>query len=787
MAIVPGKVRASKSQGDVAKDVAKGTIKQAPVSKAWKSRSESMSSSSSSSDDSPIPKPHASPLPTPYGYRRIEYRVEKPRWRRYTRCVLVVTSTAVLICLGIPAWIRYYIGCQQPTCHSWIQEMSESIDASQKPCDDFYDYVCGHYSSTGSLLPNAFLRLQVRVILAFYKRVIIQDLDVMRGEEGEDSARFKAVYMSQQCLHESYNGVDRLDKLKDFLAGYNLSWPPNKEKLPASLFDTLVELSLKRDLNVLFHLQPDKNFNRPGFYVLHWDLNLEAVLTWTMLRSFLEKEGELEDAFLRSATFLAGSPPDPRLIGRVIDLDNRFLTVTALPLMSLRTRLTLEYVKISDAHMAMAPNLTADHLLHAINRLLPADRQLTADDQMIVKNKFFIPFIADLLVGEHSGSETVSGYVAFLLALQLAAPMSPGYLATLMPGASEPAANLLRMVTCVMVPNQLLSYAMVDLFNEWFLEDGKLAAIRVMSAALWNATESIIANLSWIDDETRASGIKRIRRLGRVIGHPFSLPTTEGLRKHYAFLPRLSASYASMFTAVHDAYAERRLALIKATSPLLRSEDPEQPMILVNAFYLPIYHWVFVMDAIMFAPFYELSVPESVNYGALGHVVGHEVTHGFDPALGVFNESGLKGDWWSSTSRKEFDDRIECLRKLYNEVKWAAGSRYGDTALSENFADCGGMEKVLRAFRSLGPQDPVTLGEHQFTGEQAFFVSSCFKWCDKTPPHAADAGMMEDITTLYSPMRMRCNVPLMNTPAFSEAFSCARGTVMNPIKRCPLF
>ncbi|XP_077498488.1 neprilysin-1-like [Amblyomma americanum] len=782
MTKVASKVRASESQGDVRKDVVKATTKEAYGSKTWRSGGESSSTSSSSSEAAPQ-------QPQPYdGDQRLEFRYEKPRWRRYARCALVATGTTVLICLGIPAWIRSFIGCQQPTCQSWIQEMSQSIDVSKKPCDDFYDYVCGHYSSAaGTIFPNAFLRLQVRVILAFYKRVIIQDLDAMRDKEGEDSPRFKAIYMSQRCLHETFNGVDRLDKLKDFMAGYNLTWPPNKDKLPTSLFDTLVELSLKRDVNVLFHLQPDKNFNQPGFYMLHWELNLEAVLTWSVLRTLLASAGELHDAFVRSATLLAESPPDPRLIGRVIDLDNRFLTVTALPLLALRTRMTLDYVKISDAESVIAPKLTADRLLHAINRLLPADRQLTADDQMIVKNKFFLPFVADLVVGEHSGSETVSGYVAFLLALQLAGPMSPKYLATVMPEGSETGATLLRMVSCITVPNQLLSYAMVDLFNEWFLEEGKLAAIRNMSANLWNAAESIIANLSWIDEETRDSGVKRIRRLGRVVGHPFSLPTSEGLREHYAFLPRFPASYASMFTAVHDASAERRLALIKATGPVLRGEDPEQPMILVNAFYLPIYHWVFIMDAIMFAPFYELSVPESVNYGALGHVVGHEVTHGFDPVLGVFNESGQQGDWWSSTSRKVFDERVQCLRDLYNRVSRSTGHRYGDTALSENFADCGGMEKVLRAFRSLGQQPEVKLGEQRFTAEQAFFVSSCFKWCEQNSEQPTTDGALEELVMIYSPLRMRCNVPLMNTPAFSEAFSCAEGAPMNPELRCELF
>nr|XP_037288977.1 membrane metallo-endopeptidase-like 1 [Rhipicephalus microplus] len=716
------------------------------------------------------------------------FRTSKARWGRYSRCVVTGGVATLLACLAVPSGIRSFVGCQSPKCERWIEEMSYSIDATKKPCDNFYDYVCGRYDvASDSLFPNAFTRLQLRILLSFYKRIMLQDVDIMRGEEGEDSPRFKAVYMTQQCLREALNNVDRLDTLREFLATYNLSWPPDKQRLPTSLLDVLVELSLKRGMHVLFHLQPDKDFSRPGFHVLHWDINIQGVVVWLLLRGVIMEKGELEKAFHQSALLLTGREPPPQLIARVIDLDSRFLTVTVMPLLAVRNNQTLEYVKFSDADSVTGHANSTVNLLHAVNRLLPADRQLTADDRMVVKNKFILPFVSDIVLGEHSGSETAAGYVAFLVALQLAPAMSSSYFEALFPGGTV--SYVVRLVMCLVVPNQQLSYAMVDLFVDWFVEDDKLAAIRAMSTALWRATESIITDLSWIDEATRKRGLERIRRLGRVVGHPFNLSDAkQELREHYAFVPKLPASHADMFTTLHDAYARRRLALLKATEPSVRREDPEQPMILVNAFYVPIYHWVFIMDGIMFAPFYTLTVPDSVNYGALGHVVGHEVTHSFDPVLGVFNASGQKDDWWSPDSRKLFDERIRCLRNLYNAVPWSYGVRYGDSALSENFADCGGMEKVMRALRDLGPQPDVTLGEHRLTAQQAFFVSSCFKWCSKYVPKPAAAGEKPDeIAQLYSPLNMRCNVPLMNTPAFADAFDCAPGTIMSPKVRCELF
>ncbi|XP_077548538.1 neprilysin-1-like [Haemaphysalis longicornis] len=714
----------------------------------------------------------------------------RPHWRRYASCVLVTTALSILICLVPLISIRLYIGCQQPTCQNWIKEMSNSIDDSKKPCDNFYEYVCGKYASASNTwFPNAFLRLQVRIFLSFYKKIMLEDAEAMREEQGEDSVSYKAVFMTQRCLFEAFNDFDDLEQLKGFLSAYNLSWPPSSDRQPESLFNTLVELSLKRDVNLLFQLKPDENFNRKGFYMLHWDLSLEGALPWVFLRSLLVKTGELEKAFERAAFLMTGKATHPQLIQRVVDLDSRFLTVTIAPLLALRTETTLDYVKISEMHSIAGSAFRPEYLLEAMNRLLPEDRKLRAEDQMIIKNKFFLPWVADLVLGEQSRSETVSGYVAFLLSHHLSMAMSARFLTTVMPGESAFMAKVNRMIFCVVVPNQVLSYAMAGLFVDWFLDEKKLAAIRAMSAALWKGTEDVIKDVSWMDEDSRARGLKHIQRLGRVVGHPFNLSRHEEMREHYAFVPTLPHRFSAMFTAVHDAQAERGLALIGSTVPTVRGADPEQPMILVNAFYLPIYHWVFIMDGIMFAPFFELSASDAINYGALGHVVGHEVTHGFDPVLGTFNASGQRDDWWRPASRALFDERIQCLRALYNNMPEYRGQRFGDTALSENFADCGGMAKTLRAFRSLGPQPNASLGEHRYTAEQAFYVSTCFKWCSqRLRQKAPEVGEeYEDMVRLYSPLRMRCNVPLMNTPAFAQAFHCPPGAAMNPKERCDLF
>ncbi|XP_077550440.1 uncharacterized protein LOC144163361 isoform X2 [Haemaphysalis longicornis] len=158
-------------------------------------------SSSSSSESQPPSVQTAVEHPDQFGafYGR-------PRWRRYASCVLVTTALSILICLVPLLSIRLYIECQQPTCQNCIEETSNSIDDSEKPCDNLYEYVCGKYASAlNTWFPNAFLRVQVPIFLSFYKKIMLEDAEAVREEQGEDRVSHKAVLMTQRCLFEAYD------------------------------------------------------------------------------------------------------------------------------------------------------------------------------------------------------------------------------------------------------------------------------------------------------------------------------------------------------------------------------------------------------------------------------------------------------------------------------------------------------------------------------------------------------------------------------------------------------
>ncbi|XP_075731143.1 membrane metallo-endopeptidase-like 1 isoform X1 [Rhipicephalus microplus] len=623
----------------------------------------------------------------------------EPRWNLYLAVAVVGAMLAISGTFLAPAGLRYVIGCQSPQCGDWFEDLTMSISPRRKPCDDFYEFVCANRNTTQGATVNAFLKLQIRVALSFFKRLLLVDTDL--PDASLVSAHVKTARFMQRCMQEAINAADDIAYVSNFLAQYNLSWPPPQDpvarsaQVERSVVDLLVELSLVRGVHPLLRIVPDVYFKRRGYYSLHVEFNLAFMYEWAAVRKLLLATGRLGAFFDVTALLLSGRRPHPQLVERLMALDNMLLTA-ALPPMGDRPNMTTSYVRFGDLSNLTSPSFPGHMLLDAVNNVLPPSRRLTEDDELVVTNGPYLRVIGQLL-GPSPASETLRSYVSLMLVRYLAPSTSSRLVSSQLPAEGNALnAVLFRLAHCVADAIQLVPYVMGDLFVRWHLDEQELDGARDIVGRVRNATRSGFLALRWIDEETRRGALRRIDNLASLVGHPDNVSRMDELNRHYAFLPAMRGSYVQMLTASRDADARRLLRRLRASDPYFPAVDVELPMILVNAFYLPIYHVMVIPPAIMFAPFYRRALPAALNYGSLGHVVGHEITHGFDPELSLYNESGLREDWWSARSRANFEQRVKCLRRLYNEAPWSRGVNYGDTALSENFADCGGLDKVYR-------------------------------------------------------------------------------------------
>ena len=287
-----------------------------------------------------------------------------------------------------------------------------------------------------------------------------------------------------------------------------------------------------------------------------------------------------------------------------------------------------------------------------------------------------------------------------------------------------------------------------------------------------------LGQLAWMDDATRGLAREKLVAVKNKIGYPDSWRKYDTLEVDRSSFYR-SAAAGSEFEVNRD--------LTKIGKPLDRGEWLMSPPV-VNAYYNPSMNEMVFPAGILQPPFYARPWPDAVNYGAIGMVVGHELTHGFDDEGRKFDAKGNLTDWWTAQVAKEFDHRAECVVKQfsgYEAVEGDGGDKLnGELTLGENIADLGGIKLAFAAYQAARSGKAPEAAVEGFPPEQAFFVGYAQSWCTKIRPEAARVRAKTDP---HSPARWRVNGPLSNTPEFAKAFQCEAGRPMVRAERCEIW
>jgi endothelin-converting enzyme/putative endopeptidase len=207
----------------------------------------------------------------------------------------------------------------------------------------------------------------------------------------------------------------------------------------------------------------------------------------------------------------------------------------------------------------------------------------------------------------------------------------------------------------------------------------------------------------------------------------------------------------------------------------------------VNAYYEPTMNEMVFPAGILQAPFYGKQQSPALNFGAIGLVVGHELTHGFDDEGRQFDADGNLRDWWSAPVGAEFDKRTACVEHQYDAyVPLDDMHIKGKLTLGENLADLGGLKLSYAAFVRSEKEHPATPVMSGFTPAQQFFLGFGQAWCANYRPESLRLLVA---TNPHSPPKFRVNGPISNFPDFATAFQCKEGAPMVPAasKRCEVW
>ncbi len=303
------------------------------------------------------------------------------------------------------------------------------------------------------------------------------------------------------------------------------------------------------------------------------------------------------------------------------------------------------------------------------------------------------------------------------------------------------------------------------------------ARMQAMVNNLIAAFREHLQKLDWMSDATRKQAIAKLDAFKQKIGYP----------DKWIDYSRLEVSRDSYLANVlRSSEFEQTRDYNKINKPVDRTEWGMSPPT-VNAGYNPLNNDISFPAGILQAPFFNANADDAINYGAIGAVIGHEITHGYDDQGAEFDLMGNLKNWWTEADKKNFDKRANCIVTQFDAFEVEPGLHMqGKLVSGESIADLGGLYVAYDAYMKSLAGKPRPADIDGFTAAQRFFLGWAQVWAQKDTPQVARLQAQSDPHPLS---RFRVNGPLSNMPQFAEAFQCKAGDAMvRPEKeRCQIW
>ncbi len=639
-----------------------------------------------------------------------------------------------------------------------------ALDLTADPCSDFYQYACGSWMKTTQIPDDRALTSRGFIAIADRNELVVKSIL-------EDAAALKlpegAVYQQQMgdywssCMDEPKFE----NNLKDLQAfAKKLTAPKNPKELAKAIGDLHAV-----GVNALFlpgAIQDLKNstemiggLEQGGLGLPDRDYYLDEDAKKKSVR-------EAYAAFVENIFTLIGEKPDAakKAAGQIMELETRLAKKSQTRVE--RRDPNSQYNRVDRKGLKeKAGGFPWDTYFEAIG---------AKDVQAINVNS--VPFFVEVSAAAKDVKPDVwKAYLTWAIVRQ-ATPSMPkklqdanfDYVSKNLSGAK---ADRPRWKKCVAFALGDLGEAVGREFvRRTFGDDGKKRT-SAMVEALQGSIKHNLETITWMDAETKPAAFTKLERMvkNNKIGFP-------DVWRDYSSIKTSRDSFFTNSLEANRFEVKRQLA--KIGKPVDRAEWLMSPAV-VNAYNEPQKNEIVFPAGILQPPFFNRKASDAVNFGSMGMVVGHEITHGFDDEGRKFDVDGNLKDWWSEGSAKAFEARAACVKKQYDGYTAVEDVKVkGDLTLGENTADLGGLKLAHAAMLSWytdkhGPADDDQ--KYRFTNSQQFFLGFAQSWCTKLRPENA---RLRAATDPHAPPYWRVIGPLSNLDAFQTAFVCKAGSPM---------
>uniref|UniRef100_A0A671S4M0 Endothelin converting enzyme-like 1 n=1 Tax=Sinocyclocheilus anshuiensis TaxID=1608454 RepID=A0A671S4M0_9TELE len=335
---------------------------------------------------------------------------------------------------------------------------------------------------------------------------------------------------------------------------------------------------------------------------------------------------------------------------------------------------------------------------------------------------------------------------------------------------------------CLNQANKHFGMALGALFVQQHFSSSSRAKVQELVEDIKHSLDQRLQELDWMDEETRDAARAKLQHMMVMTGYPDFLLKPELIDEEYGFDVNEKTYFKNILNSIKY---NIKLSVKKIHKEVDKTTWLLPPQAL-NAYYLPNKNQMVFPAGILQPTLYDPEFPQSLNYGGIGAIIGHELTHGYDDWGGQYDRYGNLKQWWTEESYRKFQKKAECIVKLYDNFTVYNQRVNGHLTLSENIADLGGLKLSYNAYqkwvREHGPERP--LPGLKYTHEQLFFIAFAQNWCMK---RRSQSIYLQLLTDKHAPEHYRVIGSVSQFEEFSRVFHCPRGSPMHPVNKCAVW
>nr|CAD7585920.1 unnamed protein product [Timema genevievae] len=674
--------------------------------------------------------------------------------------------------------------CLTEECVRTASSLLAAMDRAANPCTDFFQFACGTWNKK-HVIPEDRSSISTFEVLADQLQVILKGVLEEPVNEQDNAATQKAKLFYNSCMniHQIRKLGDRpLREVLESLGG----WPVavrNWEPPPFPVETLLGRLRGEFNEGVLIEQWVGPDDKNSSVNILQLD-QMQLALPSRDYYLKASSEGDLKayHKYMTEVALLLGANASTAAdeLKKVIQFEKDLANASLPEADRHDTSAIYRKLKLSQLQVEV-PQL---NWLEYLNAFLDAD--ITEDEPVV---SYAMPYFSEMgRIIQRTDRRVIHNYVLWRMVMNIMPHMIDDYqqkrveFRKILLGILS---ERNRWSQCVEWTNKKLGMAVGALFiRDNFNHESKETALEMIHT-IREAFNELLAENHWMDDETRAVAKEKADAMNERIGYPELLTDPDELSKEYVMLNITEDQFLLNILNVlrYDAYHN----LQKLRQPVNKDKWSTEPAV-VNAFYNPNKNDIVFPAGILQPLFYSQHFPKSLNYGGIGVVIGHEITHGFDDKGRQFDKDGNMMQWWNNSTVRAFRERAQCIIEQYSLYKLDEVDLYvnGRMTQGENIADNGGLKQSFRAYKKWvrkHGEEPGLPGIN-LTHDQLFFLNYAQIWCGSMRPEDA---LTKIRSSVHSPGPIRVLGPLSNSHDFAQAYACPVGSPMNPTNKCTVW